>query len=282
MRPYIHDLTPFFADGCWMFVLLAKQAHVGVILRRGPTEWWRVTLWDTKRDRFEGGQWFRGRIYPEKCDLSPDGKLFVYFAGKFNRRSADKGYGDTWTAVSRPPYLTALALWPIGGTYGGSGVFFDDRSILIDALEPRHHPDHSPRPLRLVKHSSIRKNDPPVAPCWASGWEGILAPGATTRYSEVRKACGDLTLGREVPADYFRPSRRRSLYTLYRSSGEPLDLFEAHWADWDRQGRLVATAGGRVLAGKLTRDRKLKWRQLAAMNEERPIRMEAPDWAQHW
>lgn len=148
MRPYIHDLTPFFADGCWMFVLLAKQAHVGVILRRGPTEWWRITLWDTKRDRFEGGQWFHGRIYPERCDVSPDGKLFIYFAGKFNQRSADNGYGDTWTAVSRPPYLTALALWPIGGTWGGHGVFVDDRTVLVTAS--RHHPDHPPGPLGVL------------------------------------------------------------------------------------------------------------------------------------
>ena len=29
---------------------------------------------------------------------------------------------------------------------------------------------------------------------------------------------------------------------LYRNDGEPLDTFEAHWADWDQQGRLVATA----------------------------------------
>jgi hypothetical protein len=55
-------------------------------------------------------------------------------------------------------------------------------------------------------------------------------------------------------------------------AGDPIDTFEAHWADWDRQGRLVATAGGRVPAGKLTRDRRLKWRQLAAMNDEQPIR----------
>ena len=82
----IDDLTPFFEDRCWMFVLLAREANTGVILRRGPTEWWHVTLWDTRRDIFESGQWFRGRIYPEKCDVSPDGNLLIYFAGKFRPR----------------------------------------------------------------------------------------------------------------------------------------------------------------------------------------------------
>src|SRR5262249_17844294 len=45
---------------------------------------------------------------------------------------------------------------------------------------------------------------------------------------------------------------------------EPVAIFEAHWADWDQRGRLVAAVGGRVLAGKLTRHSGLSWRQLAA------------------
>ena len=78
------------------------------------------------------------------------------------------------------------------------------------------------------------------------------------------------------------PSRRRSRYTLYRSNGKPAAMFEAQWADWDQQGRLVATVGGRVLTGELGRKNKLLWRQLASMHEERPAPMEAPDWARHW
>jgi hypothetical protein len=275
-RQYIEDLTPFFDDRCWMFVLLARAANVGVILRRGPTEWWHVTLWDTRHDRFGSGQWFHGRIYPEKCDLSPDGSLFIYFAAKFGRPHAYRGYGDSWTAVSRPPYLTALALWPIGGTYGGRGVFFDDRSVVIGHLAPKHHPDHPPGPLRLLRP------DCEALPCWQSGWQGVLAPRARSRMAEYRKACGDLMLGRDVPADYHGPSRRRTLYTLYRPPGEPVTMFEAHWADWDRRGRLVAAVGGRVVAGTLMQDNRLEWRQLADLHEERPTRLEAPDWAQHW
>jgi hypothetical protein len=283
MTPSIESLTPFFEDCCWMFVLLARQASVGVILRRGPTEWWRVTLWDTRRDRFEGGQWFRGRIYPEKCDVSPDGKLFVYFAGKWRARSIDLGYSDTWTAVSRPPYLTALALWPIGGTYGGQGIFLDDRTLRgSPSLE--HHPDHPPGPLRMGEYASLKKGDPrrKIGPSWENGWHGVLGPRATTRYSEMRKTSGSLILGRKVEMGDAYPSRRRSLYTLYRSHDEPVALFEAHWADWDQGGRLVATAGGRVLAGKLTAKNKLVWRRIASMEEEKPTRIEAPSWAQRW
>jgi hypothetical protein len=220
-------------------------------------------------------------MYPEKCDVSPDGKLFIYFAAKFGRGYA-RGYHDTWTAVSRPPYLTALALSPVGGTYGGSGAFFDDRTVLIGAIAPQHHPDHPPGPLRLLDPSTLNKADPPVVPCWQNGWQGLLAPRATSRISELRKTSGDLMLGRGVPSDYFRLSRRRTPYTLYRPDGKPATLFEAHWADWDQRGRLVATVGGRVFAGKLTRSNKLLWRQLISTHEDRPTRLEAPDWAQRW
>jgi hypothetical protein len=282
-----------------MFVHLARQARVGVILRRGPTHWWRVTLWDTARDRFEGGQWFRGQFYPDKCDVSPDGKLFVYFGGKFGHRTEANGYRDTWTAVSRPPYLTALALWPMGGTWGGGGVFLDNHTLRLSISSPSypHHPDHPPGPLRVLGFGALEKGSSwyQAEPCWRNGWQGILAPTQSDRfprYAAWRKTSGGLTLEREAKRngplgtlyeEYLpRPSRRRSLYTLYRPDGEPAALFEAHWADWDREGRLVAAAGGRVLAGELTRENKLRWHQLAAMNEDQPIRMEAPGWAQRW
>jgi hypothetical protein len=302
MTEGIEDLTPFFEDRCWMFVHLARKAHVGVILRRGPTQWWRVTLWDTRRDTFEGGQWFRGQLYPDKCDVSPDGKLFVYFGGKFSHRAEAKGYRTTWTAVSRPPYLTALALWPMGGTWGGDGVFLDDRTVRLSTTSPDygapHHPDHPPGPLRVLGFGALKKGDPwyEAVPSCQSGWRGMLAPTQPkhyTSYAAWRKTSGDLTLERETACEMDHPggtvyhverypSRRRSLYTLYRPDGETAALFEAHWADWDQQGRLVATVGGRVLEGDLTRKNKLRWHQLASMHEERPTPLEAPTWAQHW
>ena len=65
-----------------LFVIMARDAHVAVVIRRGPSSWSQLTLWDTDRDLFTEGSWFRGRIFAEKCDLSPDGELFVYAAYK--------------------------------------------------------------------------------------------------------------------------------------------------------------------------------------------------------
>lgn len=140
-----------------MFVHLARQSHFGVILRRGPTDWWRLTLWDTVNDCFEDGQWFRGRIYPEKCDVSPDGRLFVYFGGKFSRRAEAKGYRTTWTAVSRPPYLTALALWPIGDTWGGSAIFPRQRDSATRQFQPGLAETPSESPARPTACTDLRR-----------------------------------------------------------------------------------------------------------------------------
>lgn len=65
--------------------ILAREADRAVIFRRGPTYQVAVIGWDLKNDTFELGQWFRGRIYPYRCDLSPDGKYLIYFAAKYGR-----------------------------------------------------------------------------------------------------------------------------------------------------------------------------------------------------
>ena len=111
-------------------------------MRRGPTDWVRLVLWRTDTDVIERGQWFHGRIYDRRCDLSPDGRLFVYFAAKRGLERLESEVGETWTAVSRPPYLTALALWPKGDSWEGGGRFESanelrlNHSCGVEPLEP--------------------------------------------------------------------------------------------------------------------------------------------------
>lgn len=290
------DLRPLFADRCWQYVLLARKAPVGVVMRRGPSKWWRLTLWDTRHDRFTAGQWFRGSVYPAKCDLSPDGKLLSYFAGKFRPTDEARGYGRTWVAVSRPPYFTALALWPVGDTWGGRTCFLEDGSFHAGVLK-EHHPDHPPGPLRMAAHSYLNLDDPLVwGPPWARhGWAPIPLAQEVKKKSHfdvllagwkktVGKLCLARSLDREVAGgeDAF-PSRRRVRYTLFdRDETRVLAEFEAHWADFDQRDRLVATVGGRILTGAIDRHRGLQWRELAGFQDEKPERMEAPEWARRW
>ncbi len=134
---------------CHLFVIPARDAPFAVILRRGPSKWCHIIRWQTERDTFEPGAWFRGRIYEERCDLSPDGNLFVYFChgGAFR-----EGYTDSWTAVSRAPWLYALALWPWGTTYGGGGGFLDNRRLILHVgMAVETHPDHPADGLEIVE-----------------------------------------------------------------------------------------------------------------------------------
>jgi hypothetical protein len=118
---------------CRLSVLLAPAARIGVILRRGPTKWVQLVTWDTAADTFQPGQWFHGRVYARRCDLSPDGSLFLYFASKFDgRTTTDREYTYAWTAVSKPPYFTALALWPKGDCWHGGGLFASDRHVWLN------------------------------------------------------------------------------------------------------------------------------------------------------
>lgn len=113
-----------------LYVILAREAQYGVIFRRGPSK--RVLLigWNTAGDTFERGQWFKGRIYERRCDLSPEGDLLLYFAANYR-----KPY-FSWTAISRPPFLTALALWPKGDCWGGGGHFSSRKQIALKSSKP--------------------------------------------------------------------------------------------------------------------------------------------------
>ena len=109
-----------------IYVLMARDAPRAVIFRRGPTRQVLLLAWNTETDEIEPGQWLKGRIYERRCDLSPDGKLLIYFAAKYKLPLA------SWTAISKPPYLTALALWPKGDGWGGGGLFETRRRIALN------------------------------------------------------------------------------------------------------------------------------------------------------
>ncbi len=113
-----------------------------------------MILWDTKHDIFTPGQWFKGRVYENKCDLSPDGKLFIYFVHKGNNWRSHPDFRYTWTAISKPPYFTALTLWQEHGTWGGGGHFLDNKTVRIYVPKNSYHPDHPPKGITVLDSDS--------------------------------------------------------------------------------------------------------------------------------
>ena len=78
---------------CRLFVDVAREAPVAVVLRRGPTDWARLSLWHTDTDTFEHGQWIKGRIYERRSDVSADGRLFVACVRQSGSRRSEQPAG---------------------------------------------------------------------------------------------------------------------------------------------------------------------------------------------
>ena len=110
-----------------LYALIAPQKRIAVLLRRGPSNHVRLISWDLKSDTFIPGQWLKHRVYERRSDLSPDGRFFIYFAADYSKQPG------TYTAVSQPPYFTALSLWFKGDAWGGGGLFSaDGRKIYLN------------------------------------------------------------------------------------------------------------------------------------------------------
>jgi hypothetical protein len=103
-----------------LHVLLASMNSSAVVIRRGPAKSVCTIGWDRKTDEFTLGQWLRGRIYERRADLSPNGRYLIYFAMNGKWSSEARG---SWTAVSRAPWLHAVALYGKGDCWHGGGLF---------------------------------------------------------------------------------------------------------------------------------------------------------------
>lgn len=246
------------------YVILAREAPVGVIFRRGPSHHVLLIRWDLERDTFEFGQWFAGRIYERRCDLSPRGDLLLYFAANW------RDPYQSWTAVSRPPYLTALALWPKGDAWGGGGHFsakddiqlnhWSDRMELADGFS-------LPKRLRIGPFGdrSGTGEDNPI-------WERRLLRDGWTLESEPAEVVRDLeakvswefkpprTWGKKHPVRPKEFTLRMSIHGIHerngawyviehsivRRNGTVESLGRSEWADWAASGDLLFSKSGKL------------------------------------
>jgi len=284
---------------CRLFVILARRAPVGVIFRRGPAKWTQLIRWNTATDVFEMGQWFKGALYERRCDFSPSGERLIYFAAKHHLRGVDPAYTSTWTAISKPPYLTALALWPNGGTtYHGGGLFADEDTVWLNSYvhrwsnperssPARAHPSHTPPSDVLIMPVAFTSGDQlfPLR-LVRDGWK-LMTPGNVEEDGGVAK-------GRLVRSPERQPHRiqldfdyQTAQYALLEHAGknaekdagkDPLD--GASWADWDQQGRLVFAKDGKLFGARAIGRPELEL--LADFNGHKPARITAPERARTW
>src|SRR5436853_4020818 len=106
-----------------LHALLASEAPVGVVFRRGPANSVCSILWNRDRDEFQIGQWLRARLYERRADISPDGRHMIYFAGRAT---------NSWTAISKVPWLKAVVFFEKGDRWQGGGLFTSNSRYWIN------------------------------------------------------------------------------------------------------------------------------------------------------
>ncbi len=268
---------------CRLYVILARAAPVGVIFRRGPSKRVQIVHWNTDTDTFMPGQWFHGRIYERRSDLSPSGELLIYAARK------EKGYGlkdreymPTWTAISRPPYLTALALWPCSSSLGG-GLFFSDTKVWLNHFgHPEPHPSHLPQGVYAYNSAGdVSEEVLLVRRLERDGWQHIQERQEehTLSIHEKPHPAESLTLVLAITLSGFQEQYR---YSVRHGDGKTTSLGGAEWADWDMHGRLVLAQNGGVFAQDAAAVGQEPPVELTNLNGSTPEPMVAPEWAKVW
>lgn len=282
-----------------LFLIMARFAPTAVILRRGPSKWVQLIKWNTQDDTFEMGQWFKGRIYERRCDLSPDGRYFLYFASKFNKKtvSDSQGYTYAWTAVSKPPYLTALALWPKGDCWHGGGMFIDNNSIQLNHQPEKAipHPNHQPpRTWKIHPTPNASGEDEPIHFQQLThfyGWQEEQSlqadfnrkQGFTTKKPQLlvklnRKYKSHLVRQFTINGD----ESTESYFLQHTKTNALIPLPETDCARWDQRGRLVFVQNGRLYTGKPQEDGTLWSKEIANFNDHQPETIDSPSWAKAW
>ena len=242
-----------------LFGIPATRAPIVAVLRRGPTAWSHVGRWDVARGVYEPGAWIRANLYPQRCDLSPDGRWLCYFTLK---GPAKWKPGPTYIALARLPWVTALAAWGTCGTWTRGAHFVDDPRV----WEVGNPADGDAGPCRK-KFGLALTRPATFAVERRRGWtETAETPprGDHDMWDEQRASA--VTMEKPRPGTdgrvrlrvrgyfaAFREGQAKDIAYELAADDQATALAEAQWADWDADGQLlVATRDGRLQIRELT------------------------------
>ena len=273
-----------------LFGIPATEAPTVAVLRRGPSDWTHVGRWDPEGGTYEPGAWIHARVFTQRSDLSPDGRWLVAF---IHKDSWSWQAGPTYIAVSRLPWLAALAAWGTDGTWT-RGLAFVPKGTAARAPSPPDVGDVAPILRRwdldtrlavsfAVERSRGWSETPDTPPReMRDHWDETQVERVT-----MHKPCPTLpstTLlvrGRFAAHRDGQPGRSGVRYALAFDGGPEQPLAGVQWADWGRDGRLlVATTSGELQVRDDPRSPQPAWRHdLSAMTPSpAPPPPEAGDW----
>jgi hypothetical protein len=210
-------------------LLPAKEAPVVVIIRRKPSKVFHVMRWNTGTDAIEHGSWFRGTLYPMRCDVAFDGNWMVYLAMGAT--------GDTWNGLCKLPWLKTVSESENDGAWNGGGYWKDRRTLLTNGWSRTK--GEKKLPFKLSPLVTEHGED-----------EGVLYPRMER---DGWKRAGPF-------GKAYQPSAKHpTLRCFYRGHLEHGRTFEfslegypglldrgVDWATWDSLGQLVVARSGAV------------------------------------
>jgi hypothetical protein len=234
--------------------------------------------------RYEPGAWLGGRIFPRRCDLSPDGRFLSYFAHK---PSATWDLGEAYVAVSKLPWLTALHAFATCGTWT-RGYYFTKAGSAQAHEVPGLPIPFALQSIPAVQFATERRRGweeapdcPPRDP--GDAWDQHRNARMQKRQPGGRRLLCVESIGHA--GGEFGPEQAvdglRVRYSL--EDGDELTVLEElQWADWDRDGRLlVATRTGTLQVRHLvSKEDPIVFEEDLARLDPTPV--PAPDWAERW
>jgi len=267
-----------------IYCIPATRAPIVAVLRRGPTNWSHVGRWDLREKRYEPGAWLGGRIFPRRSDLSPDGRFLCYFAHK---PSATWEHGDAYVALSKLPWLTALHAFGTCGTWT-RGYYFTETPHDEKIEDTKLPLPYGLRSIPAIQFANERRRGWEEAPDSprrdpADVWDQHrnarmqkLQPGGRHLLCVESRGWAGGEFGVEQAVDGLRVG-----YWL-EHAGQIRLLDQFQWADWDRDGNLLAaTRSGKLQVCALAEDR-LELLFDEDLSDLVPDPAPAPAWARSW
>lgn len=264
-----------------IYCIAAARARVVAVLMRGPSKWAHVGRWNLDTGAYEPGAWLRATIYPRRCDLSPDGKLLCYF---MLNPAADWEHGNTYVAISKLPWLTALQAFATCGTWT-RGYYFTEDGSSDHGADQQLPIAYGLRSYRTAQFAVERQRgwvEAPDSPPPISGdmWDEQRDARMMKRQPGGKRILRQERMGR---AQEGTPSVE-GIHVGYslESDGDVTLLEDVQWADWDSKGNLiVATHSGKLQLRYLNGD-LVKIQFEYDLTKLEPENTRPPDKAQRW
>jgi len=279
-----------------IFGIVASEAPVAVVFMRHPAKHTQLLEWNLETDEVRSGQWIKGRVFWRRCDLSPDGKLLVCAISNYSKKRSERAAKEQgleswmtsfWTAVSRPPYFSALALWFFGPSYNGGGSWESNKVL---GLNNQPYKYYEVKPMKR----GYRSHDLDLGPSedhWI--WLHLLKKRGWTKIPDKHYGNGDLC--DSIRSLQFKHGEIRYWekygwglkfwWELRDKKGNVVRRWEGRqretvWLDVDHRGRVLMAENGCLYAW--SDFPKGEPKLVADLSGNRFEEVAPPDWAMSW